>query len=338
MSSEVYLYHAQMFCEHVLKRNDKKAPEMETENGIVIPISEDERIAYIPNELRFVLYRHWSVFESMYHSPFVATRLRTWKEAGRDSMKLLLASMGIRFDECVQQYENMQAKYRNEFLSQLKQYARKFKLDGVFFPSFLKFMSIKVQISASDMVYCMTAMLDSNNDQNFWNAYDALGGNYKLISKGIADAISLQQSMVSQVVSVMDHQTITKYKCFNYVCMNSVPENILRSHFTLTRMALFLQEALQQTQLVRQSNQGDSFDNPRVPLILAINNEASNTYLLIGISPDRVTNKLGMAFRKANESANAHLANVGFETAIVEISSESLTDFIEAVYFILQNK
>jgi cell division control protein 45 len=45
-------------------------------------------------EYRFMMVRHWSLYESMYHSNYVASRLGIWREPGRKRLLALLAKMG----------------------------------------------------------------------------------------------------------------------------------------------------------------------------------------------------------------------------------------------------
>ena len=46
------------------------------------------------DEYRFVLFRHWSLYESMYHSGYVASKLGTWREKGKKRLANFLAKMG----------------------------------------------------------------------------------------------------------------------------------------------------------------------------------------------------------------------------------------------------
>ena len=43
-----------------------------------------------------MLHRHWTLYDSMYHSSFVASRLGTWlNDTGRDKLEEFLAKIGI---------------------------------------------------------------------------------------------------------------------------------------------------------------------------------------------------------------------------------------------------
>jgi cell division control protein 45 len=48
-------------------------------------------------EYRFMMVRHWSLYESMYNSNYVASRLGIWREPGRQRLLALLAKMGYVF-------------------------------------------------------------------------------------------------------------------------------------------------------------------------------------------------------------------------------------------------
>lgn len=48
--------------------------------------------------------RHWSVYDSIIHSRYVAVRLGTWQEKGRDKVDELLVRMGLSQRDCKQDY------------------------------------------------------------------------------------------------------------------------------------------------------------------------------------------------------------------------------------------
>jgi cell division control protein 45 len=41
-----------------------------------------------------MLYRHWSFYDALYHSRYVATSLGIWSERGRTKLLNLLAKIG----------------------------------------------------------------------------------------------------------------------------------------------------------------------------------------------------------------------------------------------------
>ncbi len=48
-----------------------------------------------------MLHRHWTLFDSLYHSEYVATRLGTWvsETAGTQTLEKFLVHMGIPLKE-----------------------------------------------------------------------------------------------------------------------------------------------------------------------------------------------------------------------------------------------
>lgn len=55
---------------------------------------DDDIIEYEPQELQFLLFRHWSLYDSIFHSRNMATRLGVWFERGRTRLLNILAKMG----------------------------------------------------------------------------------------------------------------------------------------------------------------------------------------------------------------------------------------------------
>lgn len=46
------------------------------------------------DEYRFMLFRHWSLYDSMYHSGYVASKLSVWRDYGRRRLNNMFAKMG----------------------------------------------------------------------------------------------------------------------------------------------------------------------------------------------------------------------------------------------------
>jgi len=79
------LYHS-LFLDEVARLNHLPL-------GARVPNPDDRSIAKA-EELRFMLFRHWNLYDAMLHSGYVAGRMRIWKEKGRKRLQGLLAKMG----------------------------------------------------------------------------------------------------------------------------------------------------------------------------------------------------------------------------------------------------
>lgn len=82
-------------------------------------------------EPRFLLVRHWSLYESMLHSPYLAPRLHVWTENGRKRLHKLLAKMGISLTQCHQYYTHMDMELKRVLRGRLLKYAPMYGLDGL---------------------------------------------------------------------------------------------------------------------------------------------------------------------------------------------------------------
>ncbi|KAK7734969.1 DNA replication initiation factor cdc45 [Cytospora paraplurivora] len=116
-------------------------PELESINGRVTPEAvgiipttarspEDMSIRLSP-EPRFLLIRHWSLYDSMLHSPYLFSRLKTYSETGLKRLHKLLAKMGVSLVQCKQSYAHMDIMLKRELRSKLLKYASLYNLDDM---------------------------------------------------------------------------------------------------------------------------------------------------------------------------------------------------------------
>ncbi|PNY28735.1 Cell division control protein 45 [Tolypocladium capitatum] len=102
------------------------------ENTGVIPTTarnpEDTGIRLSP-EPRFLLIRHWSLYDSMLHSPYLFSRLKTWSETGIKRLHKLLAKMGVSLAQCRQSYAHMDMMLKRELRAKLLKYGSLYNLD-----------------------------------------------------------------------------------------------------------------------------------------------------------------------------------------------------------------
>ncbi|KAH7093076.1 CDC45 family [Paraphoma chrysanthemicola] len=100
----------------------------------VIPTSArsatDKSIRLSP-EPRFLLLRHWSLYESMLHSPYLSAKLHIWSDAGQKRLAKLLAKMGVSLSECKQRYTHMDMELKRGLRERLLKFAPQYGLDGL---------------------------------------------------------------------------------------------------------------------------------------------------------------------------------------------------------------
>ncbi|KLJ08110.1 cell division control protein 45 [Blastomyces silverae] len=124
-------------------------------------------------EPRFLLVRHWSLYESMLHSPYLAARLHVWSENGRKRLHKLLAKMGVSLSQCHQNYTHMDMELKRGLRQKLLKYAPMYGLEGLVPPAssgaqfgtyagwgFVRSWGWKACLSATDVGVIIGAILE----------------------------------------------------------------------------------------------------------------------------------------------------------------------------------
>lgn len=55
-------------------------------------------------ELKLMLLRHWTLFDSLCNSNYLVSKLQLWKEHGQKELRNILAKLGISLDQAKQKY------------------------------------------------------------------------------------------------------------------------------------------------------------------------------------------------------------------------------------------
>lgn len=124
--------------------------------------SSDGLISF-ESDLKFVLLRHWSIYNSMLNSDFIVSRLSAWREKGRRQLELLLAKMAFPLNQCKSDYSAMDLEYRELLTVQLEKFANEFGIQNFSFPSFVREFGYLLKISAADCVHSLRSILECPN-------------------------------------------------------------------------------------------------------------------------------------------------------------------------------
>ncbi|KAF5391946.1 hypothetical protein D9757_001797 [Collybiopsis confluens] len=127
----------------------------------LISANPDDHGMRTMDELRFMLYRHWTLYDAMFHSSYVAGKLGIWKERGRKKLTGLLAKMGFSIPQTQQPYPHMDMDLKRSLVQKLDQIAPEYGLVELSYPSFMKCYGYRSQpLSAADAVEGVSALLD----------------------------------------------------------------------------------------------------------------------------------------------------------------------------------
>ena len=122
-------------------------------------------------EPRFLLIRHWSLYDSMLHSPYLSAKLHIWSDVGRKRLHKLLAKMGISLSQCKQSYTHMDMELKRGLRERLLKFAPIYGLEGLVPPEvsrgngkdgwgFVRCWGWKACLSAIDVGVIVGAILE----------------------------------------------------------------------------------------------------------------------------------------------------------------------------------
>ena len=144
-----------------LNPNVIQKSKAESNSSSSVTLTNADGLISYESDLRFVLLRHWSVYNSMLNSDFIASRLGAWREKGRRQLELLLAKMAFPLSQCKADYSAMDLEYRELLTVQLEKFAEEFNIQSFSFPSFIREFGYLLKISAADCVHSLRSILES---------------------------------------------------------------------------------------------------------------------------------------------------------------------------------
>ncbi|GAA5934623.1 hypothetical protein JCM3775_002007 [Rhodotorula graminis] len=123
--------------------------------------SERDRSIRPSDELRFCLFRHWNLYDAMFHSGYLGGRMKLWTVEGRKKLSGLLAKMGLSLSESSETYAHMSTDLKTSLFPMLNEQRAAYGLWDLTYPSFIRKSGWRVDLSASDCVEALGAMLEA---------------------------------------------------------------------------------------------------------------------------------------------------------------------------------
>ncbi|KUF80487.1 Cell division control protein 45 [Phytophthora nicotianae] len=141
------------------------------------PGYDDGKISF-EEEYRFMCYRHWSLYEAMYYSDYVASKLGLYHDqarrvgarnasgnsgngAGDTALHVFLARMGFSLRQSQQKFSYMPLEMKQMLREKTQEMAPEFGLDDLFYGSFKRTFAFQYQLCAADAVYGLQALLEA---------------------------------------------------------------------------------------------------------------------------------------------------------------------------------
>lgn len=299
-------------------------------DGTKIRAPNASRIAY-EDEPRLMLLQEWTLFDSMLCSSYIATKLKTWSDNGMKKLKLLLARMGFALVDCQQKFQYMNLEVKRKMKDEFERFLPEYGLTDFYYRSFLRLHGYRSRVSAADVVYGVTALLESfvKTDgscasKQFGVAYDALSlGNLDKLKAGMQDAIKIQRAILRQ-----GSTAITKTGCirsgrkFRWLKVeDSADTKLLGYPQALTKFCYFLMDALREKGARMK------------PLLCACLSQEPNKVLVVGVcGKPRLGavqgNAFGIAFRNAAEEIGSEFFHELFDSSWIFLDAAAVNSFM----------
>jgi cell division control protein 45 len=302
--------------------NLETVSQIKLKDGTIINAPENSRIAY-EDEPKLMLLREWSLYDSMLYSSYIATKLRTWSDNGLKKLKLLLARMGFPLMDCQKKFLYMSKEVKTNMRDEFERFLPEYGLTDLYYRSFMRVHGFGFKLSAADVVYGVTALLESKPG-NFWDAYSALSlNNLDKLKKGMKFAIEVQMAILSQgSKAITKSGFIRSGRKFRWVKLEDpVDVDKLGHPQALTKFCFFLLDALKE--------RGAKVK----PLICCCMAREKNRVLVVGVcNKPRIGavkgNEFGVVFKAAAREFGAENVEELFEGSCIVIDALALGSFM----------
>lgn len=285
-------------------------------------------------DYRFGLLWEWNLYEAMTYSAYVAARLHTYSEKGRQLLEMLIAKMGVPLQQAQGSYlHDMKPKFRNNLHERLELHAPAFKMADVMVRSFQLQDGLQRCVMAIDAVLAVTALLECSgppgvaagmDDQasKFWRAYHALtwGDDKGELHRGLDLAKKVQRALITEGGSIVAQRLYHNFKAFRIYDLSDhklVSQNMLSHPMALQRLAAFFQE------------QHFHLSGKRKPVVLIGPRGDDGRCLVAGYQATARMqgNRLGLAFQAATEEVGAQAWHDLFESTVIELAADDIERF-----------
>ncbi|KAF9986418.1 hypothetical protein BGZ75_001842 [Mortierella antarctica] len=309
--------------------------------------SPDDGVIQCTDEYRFMMVRHWSLYESMYHSNYVASRLGIWREPGRKRLLAMLAKMGFSLEECNQVFAHMSIdlkkilKERIEFVA--PEYVTSLLESS---PASLVALGHRPEWTADDSHLTNTTTEQNEGQEsgegsasswwhaNFYRACDSLdagGGEGDQLRQGLRLCMKFQKAIVRQSIAIIEKQVIITLSTCRVATLKDGPDlSVFWNPLTLAKLAQFLVYA------IREYGSSKHGHRP-IPLVVAVLKEETQTFVVTGTNGSPVigevisNSKFSVVFEKISYNEKIPVKYLGFDKSVIEIDRDDLEAFIRSI-------
>lgn len=330
IESVSYTLESDKIQSHVSRLTNRNYADQTSASGM--------KITY-ENDLHLVVYRHWSVLESIKHSVYPACKLKLWTARGEQKLHEMLVEMGLPLVQARQTFNSMDLVLRKEFYKMIESLAEKYGIPDIIFGSFTVQYGYRSRFSATDYVFGLSNLLegitsDRNPEHCFLLTLEALSRSSKAaahLEDGIKRAKQMLVSIFRQVQTCLELHQVRSAGPFLYYIMQE--ENSFFScggPYGITLLAKFVLRAHVAVSRNRRAI--------HLPLVLSVILDADRDLcLMLGITPVSMDsrNLFARAFEEAANKSGVTISNDSFEQHMIQIKRSDQTKFLDALTVIL---
>ena len=281
-------------------------------------------------EYRFMLLRHASLLDAMVNSTYIASKMKTWSDSGKELLLEILARVGLPLKDCRQKYTHMPPQLKRLLDAKLPELADAMQLDELRFTTFRRSNGYKAEVSAVDVVHAVTALLEQSTErkesamERSSNASRALVSSHDL-EKGIHWAMRVQRAIIQYGGLSLARGDVHAVPGFFYVNLSeatAADAKLLVHPLTLSRLATFLQQSLL------------ALGRTWRPIVV-IGPEVDGNVTIVGMKgrsrSSTLGNPMGIAFRSAAERSKARFSQDRFDACVIQVARDDVDRFMRIV-------
>jgi len=331
IDSDRYMLDTSNLQNHVARLNSKS--EGETIAVDCLKIQGD-------HELNLTLYRHWSIAESLKHTPYTASKFKAFTLKGEYRISEFLADMGLPLQQCNQLFNSMDLSLKQDIVPSFTAKRDKYGLGDITYQSFNCNFGFRHKYCAADVVKCLQAVvehrdkIEENNSQPFLQALDTLSRSQtEKLELSTRTAKQQLEMIVKQVQNILDTKQVVSAGPFLYsIIQDGTPNS---QYFcrpsTLTCLAQFLLQAHVSCSHSRKVT--------TLPLVLVSPLDPVNGLsVVVGIPPVDDRNRknfLGKAFEQAVLNTGSRYLLDYWDSNIIQLKTEDRTKFLDGLIAIM---
>ena len=313
----------------------------ETELDLVLSLMTNINIRS-NNPIMFqVLYRHWSIAQSLRHTPYISSRFKAFTLKGEYKISEFLADIGLPLQQCSQVFSAMDLEFRQNITKTFTSKSEKYGLTQLTFNSFNCNFGFRHKYCAGDLVRCVGAVLEHHDNSEDDDRNRPFSDSLAILSRSQRDKLdqSTQRAkvqvelIVKQVQNIIDTKQVNSAGPFLYsIIQEGTPNSQYFSRPTiLTFLAQFLLQAHASCSTSRKVT--------TLPLVLISPLDiATGLSVVVGIPPVNDKNRrnfLGKAFEQAVVNTGSRYLLDYFDSNIIQIKTEDRTKFLDGLIAIM---